>query len=51
MPNLRSIFATAIPAAPAPEKAAVESLKFLPVTFNAFIRPARTIIAVPCWSS
>ena len=41
----------AIPALPAPLTTTLEVSFDLPVTFNALIIPARTTMAVPCWSS
>ena len=47
-PYDRSIFAMETPAAPAPEMTILTSSFFFPTTFSAFMRPARTITAVPC---
>ena len=51
MPWLMSNFAMAMPAAPAPEKTAVQSSIFLSTTRRALITAAATTTAVPCWSS
>ena len=50
-PTQLSRFAIVKPAAPAPEMTTLMSDILFPTTFNALIRPARTTIAVPCWSS
>ena len=41
----------ATPAEPAPFTTTRQSSFFFPVTFKALMMPARTTIAVPCWSS
>ena len=41
----------ATPAEPAPLTTTLHSSFFLPVTLRALMIPARTTIAVPCWSS
>ena len=38
-------------AEPAPENTTFTSSFFLPTTFRALVRPARAMMAVPCWSS
>ena len=42
---------TAVPAAPAPEVTIFTSSRRLPTSFRAFFSAARTMTAVPCWSS
>jgi len=44
-------FNTAMAEAPAPFTTTFILSKSLPTTFKALIRPDKTIIAVPCWSS
>ena len=51
IPNCNNNLQIEIPALPAPLITALASENFLPVTFNALIKPAQTTIAVPCWSS
>ena len=48
---MRSSFVIATPADPAPFTTTRQSSFFFPVTFRALMIPARTTIAVPCWSS
>ena len=41
----------AVPAEPAPLTTIFKSSMFLLTILSAFIKPDKTIIAVPCWSS
>ena len=50
-PYLRINFVMATPAEPAPFTTTLQSSFFLPVTRRPFMIPARTTMAVPCWSS
>ena len=48
---MRRSLAIAMPALPAPLITTRQSSFFFPVTFRALMMPARTTMAVPCWSS
>ena len=50
-PYVRSSFVIATPALPAPFTTTLQVSLSFPVTFNALMIPARTTMAVPCWSS
>ena len=50
-PMLMRSLMIAIPAAPAPLVTILTSSIFLPTSLRALIRPARVMMAVPCWSS
>ena len=50
-PKLNKSFAIATPAAPAPLITTFKSEGSFLIIFKAFIIPAKTTIAVPCWSS
>ena len=50
-PSASSRRAIEMPAAPAPEKTMRTSSSRLPTRRRALVRPAATMIAVPCWSS
>ena len=48
---MRRSFVIATPALPAPFTTILQFSFFLPVTLRALMIPARTTMAVPCWSS
>ena len=50
-PYFDNSFVTAVPAAPAPEITIRTFLMFFFTTLSALTSPARTAMAVPCWSS
>ena len=50
-PALSSSRVMEMPALPAPDRTMRTSSFFFPTTFRALVRPARVMMAVPCWSS